>query len=691
MMRRNEIFLSAAMTAALSFGVTGNSQAEWVSGFEGFSVFGNTDGDVDGLVCQLCDSTVNFAVWKTEDPDGDGDWTNNPQFTGLIKPIGSGVPVDEKASYVYLYQIINTNPLGGLNPELENFNIATTAADDPDTPEDESGDPGTVVPYTSGGYLADTVDGVEVGIVFENASRSIAPSDIDTPNDGVPSRAPFTVTPFVSDGSAIIPAALQFNNLPVIASTSVRAGREQYPGALFEFAPLEPLATGARPRGTIPEEGASTLLFLTSKNPPLRYTWAESEGPGGFGAAGDVPAPGTDGEGFKWYFGKQNIPFTEDNPRLPLPIAQVELSDEFGSRISNFFFLKGLMNPARKNDGQRIGSEHLSCYSVANAFGQPPFFPPREVKIETENFGEDTVRLGSPLEVCVSAEKTFDGTTVGSINGQAYKCYNARSAQTDFPIVDLDDQFDDFDGPRELQRLSRLCTPVGKDQPAPRTDPSQFDHLACYELPRTRVRPQIEVGLRDMLIETALGQDIDFTVEFERRFCEQARRMSPLKILSGSGWKSTDTIDEDSIDNWKLVDFNDSAWSPTPATYPNPKEPGEIISGTSAEHMWHGTSTTGTDGPIEAFFRYSFDIRPEHFRLIGKAQISVDDDYELYVNGTLVFENKDGGFAEVVNTVDLTPYLQEGKNVFAIHAVDGGWDNRRNRLYERVLLDATIE
>jgi len=118
---------------------------------------------------------------------------------------------------------------------------------------------------------------------------------------------------------------------------------------------------------------------------------------------------------------------------------------------------------------------------------------------------------------------------------------------------------------------------------------------------------------------------------------------------------------------------------------------------TSADHIWHDpeSKSDGSTGSNEAFFRLKFNLEfPTEVGTpiagVGIARISVDDDYELYINGELVLENKDNGFADVVNKIDFTPYLRNGENILAIHAVDGGWDEPRDRLYERVLFDAYI-
>ena len=236
---------------------------------------------------------------------------------------------------------------------------------------------------------------------------------------------------------------------------------------------------------------------------------------------------------YKWYFGKQNPPFNDNNPKLPVPIAtNLTLNDEFGSRIMSANFLRGLMNPAGKNvDVDENRDDHLSCYGISDTFGvlQPAVFPPGDTNIETTNFGQDIARVGFPRELCVSAMKNDEG----NLTNQSFKCYAASSRQSDFPVVTLDDQFDDLDGARQVNKLSRFCTPAGKNVPAPVIDedpanPETWQHLACYDIPRLPINPFIDVNLGDMLIQDAVGQKIVFSTEFERRFCEPAINLDIL-------------------------------------------------------------------------------------------------------------------------------------------------------------------
>ncbi len=163
-----------------------------------------------------------------------------------------------------------------------------------------------------------------------------------------------------------------------------------------------------------------------------------------------------------------------------------------------------------------------------------------------------------------------------------------------------------------------------------------------------------------------------------------------LSIISDNNWKTSDAL----IADWESTSFDDSAWDFARSPYPSPASPSDLIAGTTAQFIWHDptAASNGTTGPLEAFFRLTInlDIQPDSLPLIGQALASVDDDYDFFVNGSLVFQNHDQGYAHIVDFIDFTSYLQNGINVFAIHAVDGGWSNPWNRSYERVLFDGRI-
>ncbi len=164
-----------------------------------------------------------------------------------------------------------------------------------------------------------------------------------------------------------------------------------------------------------------------------------------------------------------------------------------------------------------------------------------------------------------------------------------------------------------------------------------------------------------------------------------------VDILSGTGWRTANTLQP----GWETLAFDDSAWSPARAPYPGPTSPQQLIPDTEALNMWHDPlgMSTGYNGDVEAYFRFDFnlDLIAANAPHTASALINADDDYELYVNGTLVFENHDGGFSDQVDTVDFSGHLQHGLNVIAIHAVDGSFDAPRDRGAERVLFDGKVE
>jgi len=191
--------------------------------------------------------------------------------------------------------------------------------------------------------------------------------------------------------------------------------------------------------------------------------------------------------------------------------------------------------------------------------------------------------------------------------------------------------------------------------------------------------------------DTAGGDLLRFVIEFDQLGDNFVQLRSPPAIVSNSLWRSNSQF----VSGWQLPEFNDANWVAARAPYPSPVPPTDLMPGTNAQFMWHDPQSTsdGTTGNTTAFFRYTFNVNGtvDSRPLVGAARVSVDDDYDMYVNGTLVRQNHDGGFAGVVDSVKLSPYLRQGKNVIAIQAVDGGWGSARDRLFERVLIDAAVQ
>jgi hypothetical protein len=163
-----------------------------------------------------------------------------------------------------------------------------------------------------------------------------------------------------------------------------------------------------------------------------------------------------------------------------------------------------------------------------------------------------------------------------------------------------------------------------------------------------------------------------------------------LPILSDGTWKATDTF----VAGWQSSGFDDSAWGLSRAPYPSPIPPAALIAGTPANFMWFDPAGTsdGTTGAVRTWYRKSFvlDLTGAALPVQGQALISVDDDFEFYVNGNLAYRDASGGNADVVHFVDFSALLVNGSNTFALYAVDGALASPFDRIYERVLFDAAI-
>lgn len=274
-MRIRTCLIAAALPLAAA--VMTPAQAGFLPQFEGYSVFSA------GLpACPLCDSTVSFAVYQTED----NDWTDDAAFGGNAMESGvllPGTPIpdtpafqsgfaadvaDKDTNFVFLYQVVNTDPLGGAEQVLENFNIAI---------EGKNGDPQVPAPnpYTSAGFLDDKS--------FQNKSTALTP--LDTPHDWTPSEI-IPVTPVELDPTGVDPNSVR---LDLMTHPAVLAGAP-FAGVQFQWPSL----------GGIDPGQMSSLLFLTYDGDinHISFPWSETESPGGFGAPGDVagvkvPEPGT--------------------------------------------------------------------------------------------------------------------------------------------------------------------------------------------------------------------------------------------------------------------------------------------------------------------------------------------------------------------------------------------------------------
>jgi hypothetical protein len=159
-----------------------------------------------------------------------------------------------------------------------------------------------------------------------------------------------------------------------------------------------------------------------------------------------------------------------------------------------------------------------------------------------------------------------------------------------------------------------------------------------------------------------------------------------LRIISDDTWKSYDSLQSE----WETVDFDDSQWRNAYAPYPHaPNNPTTYwIPNTRALYMWDWPSSgqpTGTNGPNDAWFRKTFtlSVDPSEVRT-ANAIVAADDDFDLYVNGDLVYSNWDGTVGTKSFIIDIKSHLLQGKNIIALYAKDtvGG--------YEWALVEVTI-
>lgn len=172
-----------------------------------------------------------------------------------------------------------------------------------------------------------------------------------------------------------------------------------------------------------------------------------------------------------------------------------------------------------------------------------------------------------------------------------------------------------------------------------------------------------------------------------------------IATLPGTGWQATSSAPVGLA--WTTVGFDASGWSePTvlsglEATWGGTPRIAPMVSGApAARPVWsNGAAVDGSGGPDHIYMRIEFSLAGfsvgQALNLVSKLQ--VDDDFVFYVNGHEVLADKDNGFADKIYESSFGSYLHAGEtNVFAIEAVDGGWDNPGDRSYQNVLFDSVI-
>ncbi len=141
--------------------------------------------------------------------------------------------------------------------------------------------------------------------------------------------------------------------------------------------------------------------------------------------------------------------------------------------------------------------------------------------------------------------------------------------------------------------------------------------------------------------------------------------VAPRPVLSDGEWRVSAREEA----GWTAPAFDDARWARVSGPHPDAWSGGAPIAWApdpAALPIWSGP------GQPEAFLRRSFEIagaRPE----TASAFIEADDDYELYVNGTLAGASRDGALTVPGDVYDVSALLRPGRNVLAIRGIDTGF------------------
>ncbi|MBI4688218.1 MAG: hypothetical protein HY756_10670 [Nitrospirae bacterium] len=216
--------------------------------------------------CPACDSIVNFSVYQASDSN----WTDDSFFSSVSSVITQYGTLDTSAQYIYMYQIINKDPVTSAEENV--YKLAVKTIDN-------------IV--TSGGYFANTVFYDGLGNIngsnwsLSNPDPSSFPGDdpidsITGIGNGQPSTIVSTtnISLAVDNATSQSPFSLQYASGGCPGPTSpcnVLVWNFPYPQDIKHN-----------------PDGYSTVVFLTSNAAPA-YNFAEVESIQGTGADGEVP------------------------------------------------------------------------------------------------------------------------------------------------------------------------------------------------------------------------------------------------------------------------------------------------------------------------------------------------------------------------------------------------------------------
>jgi hypothetical protein len=156
----------------------------------------------------------------------------------------------------------------------------------------------------------------------------------------------------------------------------------------------------------------------------------------------------------------------------------VTLDDQFGVDAGvQVITPSELCNPVDKNgEGISDSDGHLMCYKI-----RPGVRPAQRFVTDTDQFGDERLRVGGATELCVPAIKNGEGArSLEELERELnhFQCYRARGNPAIGPFqAELADQFETK--VTDLVRTSLHCNPVSKDEGFV-PDPSK--HLKCYDI-----------------------------------------------------------------------------------------------------------------------------------------------------------------------------------------------------------------
>jgi hypothetical protein len=240
------LILGATKFAHAGFFLTG------ATGFTGYSVFGT------GLDPDLADATVSFAVYVNTD----GDWSDDSAFSAFSVPGDyfeglNGGGVDTGSAFVYLYQLVNDDPVPppGIDDDIDSLFVRF------------AGNPIGLV--TGGGFILDSTFSDGTNLSGSNTGLGTDGAAIDTPGDNAPSSN------YGSD--PILVKVLGGSS----TTDSVQFGPSSGPKTFVEFGFDE---SG----GVISPGGRSNILYITSNYAPIWFPGrANDDGI----TSGDIPVP----------------------------------------------------------------------------------------------------------------------------------------------------------------------------------------------------------------------------------------------------------------------------------------------------------------------------------------------------------------------------------------------------------------